>query len=100
MVKMIKNLYTLISSNVEIYGSGYMNRFLVRSVPEYKRREKKHGMASWPTMCGRCGEEIIDKDFYGALESYYENDFEDLHFSCLLERIKSREIIIDNDELY
>ena len=100
MVKMIKNLYTLIASNVETYGNSYMNRFTVRSVSEYKRREKNHGLSIFPTICGRCGEEIVDKDFYGLLENYYENDYEDLHFLCLLERIKSGEIIIDNSEIY
>ena len=100
MVKLMKNLYTFISSNVETYGSNYMNRFVVRSVPEYKRREKDHGLAKWPFVCGRCGKQIVDKDFYGSVDNYYENDFEELHFSCLLKRIQTQEIIIDNEEIH
>lgn len=97
MVKMIKNLYTLIASNVETYGSNYMNRFIVRSVPEYKEREKKHGLANWPTVCSHCNELIDSSEMYGAIDDIFQHDYRDMHFACLLENIENEEINLNSE---
>jgi len=97
MVKMIKNLYTFILSNVEMYGSNHMNRFIVRSVPEYKEREKAHGSASWPTVCSHCDKTINSGEMYGAVDDTYQHDYRDMHFTCLLKNIENHEINLNSE---